>query len=130
MTLALIYRSIDGPLQEGVQPMWEDDMNKTGGRWLINLEKKQRMTDLDNFWLETVSEPSESVLLLHYPAFLCARFEKWLFRIPKMSFIDVLSSGFKNDQKSTVAGNAKIEFSHVTAQAQFFPRFFEFSRRR
>lgn len=35
--------------------MWEDERNKDGGRWLINLNKNQRMTDLDNFWLETVS---------------------------------------------------------------------------
>ena len=35
--------------------MWEDGRNKDGGRWLINLNKNQRMTDLDNFWLETVS---------------------------------------------------------------------------
>ena len=42
-------------LQDGIQPMWEDGRNKDGGRWLINLNKNQRMTDLDNFWLETVS---------------------------------------------------------------------------
>ena len=41
--------------QDGIQPMWEDDRNKKGGRWLINLNKQQRHTDLDNFWLETVS---------------------------------------------------------------------------
>ena len=35
--------------------MWEDEMNKRGGRWLINLNKAQRHSDLDNFWLETVS---------------------------------------------------------------------------
>ncbi|KAL6267108.1 eukaryotic translation initiation factor 4E-like [Pogonomyrmex barbatus] len=38
--------------KQGIRPMWEDDQNKCGGRWLINLEKKQRATDLDNFWLE------------------------------------------------------------------------------
>lgn len=38
--------------KQGIRPMWEDDQNKCGGRWLINLEKKQRSTDLDNFWLE------------------------------------------------------------------------------
>lgn len=32
--------------------MWEDDANKNGGRWLINLDKKQRPHDLDHFWLE------------------------------------------------------------------------------
>ena len=41
-------------LQDGIQPMWEDDKNKKGGRWLINLNKQQRSTDLDNFWLEMV----------------------------------------------------------------------------
>lgn len=40
--------------KEGVQPMWEDEFNKKGGRWLINLNKAQRLTDLDNFWLETL----------------------------------------------------------------------------
>lgn len=34
--------------------MWEDDKNKRGGRWLINLDKKQRQNSLDNFWLEVM----------------------------------------------------------------------------
>ncbi|XP_046979944.1 eukaryotic translation initiation factor 4E-like [Schistocerca americana] len=38
--------------KKGIRPMWEDEVNKRGGRWLINLEKKQRASDLDNFWLE------------------------------------------------------------------------------
>ena len=41
--------------QDGIQPMWEDDRNRRGGRWLVNLNKQQRNSDLDNFWLETVS---------------------------------------------------------------------------
>ncbi|KAG7188282.1 hypothetical protein KM043_007946 [Ampulex compressa] len=40
--------------KQGIRPMWEDDANKSGGRWLINLEKKQRNTDLDYFWLEII----------------------------------------------------------------------------
>jgi len=40
--------------KEGVKPMWEDDRNKKGGRWLINLDKKQRASCLDNFWLEVM----------------------------------------------------------------------------
>ncbi|XP_025102998.1 eukaryotic translation initiation factor 4E-like [Pomacea canaliculata] len=40
--------------KDGIQPKWEDDQNKRGGRWLINLNKQQRHTDLDNFWLETL----------------------------------------------------------------------------
>jgi len=34
--------------------MWEDEKNRKGGRWLINLEKKHRSSSLDNFWLEVV----------------------------------------------------------------------------
>jgi len=40
--------------KDGIQPMWEDERNKRGGRWLINLNKHQRHTDLDNFWMETL----------------------------------------------------------------------------
>ena len=34
--------------------MWEDTRNKSGGRWIINLSKQQRATELDNFWMEMV----------------------------------------------------------------------------
>jgi len=40
--------------KEGVKPMWEDDRNRRGGRWVINLNKSQRATMLDNFWLEVM----------------------------------------------------------------------------
>ena len=40
--------------KEGIKPMWEDDRNRRGGRWLINLDKKQRLPNLDNFWLEVM----------------------------------------------------------------------------
>ncbi|XP_059052413.1 eukaryotic translation initiation factor 4E1-like [Achroia grisella] len=40
--------------KQGIRPMWEDDANKMGGRWLISLEKKQRTSDLDRFWLDVV----------------------------------------------------------------------------
>nr|QBH73400.1 eukaryotic translation initiation factor 4e [Liposcelis bostrychophila] len=40
--------------KKGVRPMWEDSANKQGGRWLINLEKKQRNSDLDKYWLEII----------------------------------------------------------------------------
>lgn len=42
-------------LQDGIEPMWEDERNRKGGRWLITLNKQQRKLDLDRFWLETVS---------------------------------------------------------------------------
>ncbi|XP_052119461.1 eukaryotic translation initiation factor 4E [Frankliniella occidentalis] len=38
--------------KKGIMPMWEDSANRAGGRWLINLDRKQRETDLDRFWLE------------------------------------------------------------------------------
>ena len=34
--------------------MWEDRANSRGGRWLINLDKKQRVSCLDAFWLEVM----------------------------------------------------------------------------
>ncbi|XP_027018091.2 eukaryotic translation initiation factor 4E-1A isoform X1 [Tachysurus fulvidraco] len=40
--------------QDGIEPMWEDERNKRGGRWLITLTKQQRRADLDRFWLETL----------------------------------------------------------------------------
>merc|ERR1712212_862308 len=40
--------------KEGVKPMWEDEKNRTGGRWLINLNKSQRATSLDKIWLEVM----------------------------------------------------------------------------
>jgi len=40
--------------KKGVKPMWEDDANKRGGRWLINLDKKQRSNDLDRYWLDII----------------------------------------------------------------------------
>lgn len=38
--------------KEGIQPMWEDDANREGGRWLIQVEKQRRNEVLDSFWLE------------------------------------------------------------------------------
>ncbi|XP_048858629.1 eukaryotic translation initiation factor 4E-1A [Brienomyrus brachyistius] len=40
--------------KDGIEPMWEDERNKQGGRWLITLSKQQRRADLDRFWLETL----------------------------------------------------------------------------
>lgn len=58
----LIYLfSSFGP-QDGIKPMWEDDRNRRGGRWLITLSKQQRKSDLDRFWLETVRRDSEQTV--------------------------------------------------------------------
>jgi hypothetical protein len=34
--------------------MWEDQHNRSGGRWCLNLNKSQRANELDNYWLFTV----------------------------------------------------------------------------
>ncbi|XP_028393629.1 eukaryotic translation initiation factor 4E-1A-like [Dendronephthya gigantea] len=39
--------------KDGIKPMWEDERNKLGGRWLINSNRTQR-ADLDRIWLETL----------------------------------------------------------------------------
>jgi len=40
--------------KDGIQPMWEDERNRLGGRWLVNLNKNQRQSELDRLWLETL----------------------------------------------------------------------------
>lgn len=40
--------------KDGIEPMWEDEQNRLGGRWLVNLNKQQRVADLDRMWLETL----------------------------------------------------------------------------
>lgn len=32
--------------------MWEDPINKPGGRWLIMVDKSRRQELLDHYWLE------------------------------------------------------------------------------
>lgn len=38
--------------KKGIQPMWEDESNHQGGRWVINLDKRMRQVELDQYWLE------------------------------------------------------------------------------
>lgn len=38
-----------------IRPMWEDKANKHGGRWILNISKQQRRSDVDDMWLDTVS---------------------------------------------------------------------------
>ncbi|XP_034480598.1 eukaryotic translation initiation factor 4E1 [Drosophila innubila] len=39
--------------KKGIRPMWEDEANVKGGRWVITLNKSNK-NDLDNFWLDTM----------------------------------------------------------------------------
>ena len=41
-------------MQDGIDPKWEDQANCKGGKWLLQLNKQQRATELDKIWLETV----------------------------------------------------------------------------
>ena len=38
--------------KEGIFPDWEDPRNAPGGRWMINVDKRQRQEFLDTYWLE------------------------------------------------------------------------------
>ena len=38
--------------KEGIFPDWEDQRNSPGGRWMINMDKRQRADHLDQYWLE------------------------------------------------------------------------------
>lgn len=40
--------------KDGIEPMWEDEGNRLGGRWLVNLSKSQRTSELDRLWLEVL----------------------------------------------------------------------------
>ncbi|XP_056642842.1 eukaryotic translation initiation factor 4E-1A-like isoform X1 [Diorhabda sublineata] len=40
--------------KKGIMPMWEDKANKRGGRWLLSLERKQRVNELDRYWLDII----------------------------------------------------------------------------
>merc|ERR1712212_1089357 len=40
--------------KEGIFPDWEDPRNQPGGRWMINVDKRQRAESLDTYWLEVL----------------------------------------------------------------------------
>lgn len=68
-------------LQDGIKPMWEDDRNKLGGRWLMTLNKVQRHNDLDRYWMETVREAHRAPFGIsrHYGTvlILCIKLRNW-----------------------------------------------------
>ncbi|XP_060529694.1 eukaryotic translation initiation factor 4E1-like [Cylas formicarius] len=40
--------------KKGITPMWEDEANQKGGRWLISLDRRQRANELDKYWLDVI----------------------------------------------------------------------------
>lgn len=40
--------------KNNIRPMWEDDTNKHGGRWIINLPRSFRQGELDSLWLDVI----------------------------------------------------------------------------
>lgn len=39
--------------KDGIRPMWEDDANKHGGRWVLAIGRNQK-EELNKLWLDTV----------------------------------------------------------------------------
>jgi len=40
--------------KEGIFPDWEDPRNQPGGRWMINVDRRNRVELLDTYWLEVL----------------------------------------------------------------------------
>ena len=40
--------------QEGIIPVWEDEANKNGGKWSIQLPRDKNRGVVDKMWLYTV----------------------------------------------------------------------------
>ena len=40
--------------KKGIVPDWEDKANVNGGRWMVNFEKTERATSLDQRWMEVL----------------------------------------------------------------------------
>jgi translation initiation factor 4E len=50
--------------KEGIIPAWEDDANKNGGKWSIQLPKDKNRANVDKMWLYTVSIQLPTQLLI------------------------------------------------------------------
>jgi len=37
-----------------IRPMWEDEANYSGGRWILNFKKQLNRSNLDDIWLDTM----------------------------------------------------------------------------
>ncbi len=48
-------------LQDGIIPAWEDEANKSGGKWSIQLPKDKNRLNVDRMWLYTVSQTYTSL---------------------------------------------------------------------
>ena len=40
--------------RQGIRPKWEDSANRSGGRWLCEIDRASRNTSLNSKWLETL----------------------------------------------------------------------------
>jgi translation initiation factor 4E len=47
--------------QDGIIPAWEDEANKAGGKWSIQLPKEKNRGNVDKMWLYTVSPESTDI---------------------------------------------------------------------
>ncbi len=51
--------------QEGIIPAWEDEANKNGGKWSIQLPRDKNRNNVDKMWLYTVRGGSYIFLRCH-----------------------------------------------------------------
>lgn len=38
--------------KSGIRPMWEDDINRTGGRWIIDIQKGYQLDEINALWMK------------------------------------------------------------------------------
>lgn len=51
-------------IQEGIIPAWEDEANKYGGKWSIQLPRDKNRSNIDKMWLYTVRKPTSRASVL------------------------------------------------------------------
>jgi translation initiation factor 4E len=58
----LLVMAASHVIQEGIIPAWEDDANKSGGKWSIQLPREKNRGNVDKMWLYTVSEKLTDIM--------------------------------------------------------------------
>ena len=55
MVCAHFTNEANNQAKEGIIPAWEDEANKNGGKWSIQLPKDKNRLNVDKMWLYTAS---------------------------------------------------------------------------
>ena len=67
--------------KEGIIPAWEDEANKNGGKWSIQLPKDKNRANVDKMWLYTVSFVTHHRIVLSWIYRCWPRLAKLLIHI-------------------------------------------------